>query len=591
MALFAVCGFGATRLLLPPSLRDHELLWVLPVGACVSALAFSVLGYAGVPFDASIVVVTLAGLAAAAYALRERGVPERPALATVAWPAYVAALLACVALIPMFRAGFPTVVGQGSDSHLAAGTARFLQHNYPTSTNIDEPLDQMHLAWRSKAPIYYPFAAIARVSGYETFRALSTVAALMGALAALGAFLLARQVLGSGLLGAVAAMGLVGLDRMVLHTVMHPYFNQTWGWFTFFFTLVLAWHAVRHRTRGTLILFGMFLAVGAFAYPLAVPIPLLAFGVFLWADRRARRERDEPPADLAIRRRLRGLYRGPRSLLWMIPAALVFSVPVRGVLEKAASAVGVVLPFKSLRNWGGDLSGYFPEHQFLALSFSPLWWAAAIGMGALMWVALRDRPRELAWGLFAVIGFGVLAAAYLRGRDYGYYFHFKLLAFTAPLLIACAAVGIERLRNRWLRAALLTAFVATAFFAALDETRHTFEQTNATTQQLLTWNRNLPRAASIRLDIAPNRQLWGAYMLYGHPLCTQVPLLGTDYPHVPIARHADLVMVQTGMRPPFDSTGPPVRRNSEYTIYRLKPSTPGPAGCSKRLVRTQVRIA
>ena len=35
--LFALCGFAATRLLLPEGLRQSEVLWVLPVGACVAA--------------------------------------------------------------------------------------------------------------------------------------------------------------------------------------------------------------------------------------------------------------------------------------------------------------------------------------------------------------------------------------------------------------------------------------------------------------------------------------------------------------------------------------------------------------------------
>ena len=48
-AFFAVCGFGATRLLLPEGLRRYELAWVIPVGACVSALALTVLGFAFVP--------------------------------------------------------------------------------------------------------------------------------------------------------------------------------------------------------------------------------------------------------------------------------------------------------------------------------------------------------------------------------------------------------------------------------------------------------------------------------------------------------------------------------------------------------------
>ena len=47
---------------------------------------------------------------------------------------------------------------------------------------------------------------------------------------------------------AVTAVGLVGLSRMVLHTVMHPYFNQTWGFMTMPFVMVLSWWAVTRRS-------------------------------------------------------------------------------------------------------------------------------------------------------------------------------------------------------------------------------------------------------------------------------------------------------------------------------------------------------
>src|SRR5205085_12451316 len=49
LALFAVCGYGLTRLLLPEALRRHETLWVMPVGACAVALSMTVLGFAYVP--------------------------------------------------------------------------------------------------------------------------------------------------------------------------------------------------------------------------------------------------------------------------------------------------------------------------------------------------------------------------------------------------------------------------------------------------------------------------------------------------------------------------------------------------------------
>ncbi|MCW3048447.1 MAG: hypothetical protein JWO74_2731, partial [Solirubrobacterales bacterium] len=233
VGLFAVGGLGLTRLLLPDGLRRYEALWVLPVGACAVALCETVLGFAYVPFHVSLALTIAAGVVVAAVAWRRGGHPLVPGgMRRTGWPAYVAVLLAAVALIPLFRAGFATVEGEGQDAHLAVGTAQFLQHHYPTAVAISEPVDQVPLVWRSKQPIYYALGSVASLSGLEPYQTLAPVAAVMLALAATGFFLLARELLGAGTAAAIAAMALVGLDRMVLHTVMHPYFNQTWGFFT-----------------------------------------------------------------------------------------------------------------------------------------------------------------------------------------------------------------------------------------------------------------------------------------------------------------------------------------------------------------------
>ncbi|MCW3063770.1 MAG: hypothetical protein JWN32_942, partial [Solirubrobacterales bacterium] len=116
--LFALCGLALTRLLLPAELRRYECLWVLPVGACVAALALTALGFAAVPFKVSLAAVVVAGAVSSLYAVRRAGWPERPArLSTLGWPVWIAVLAACIALVPLFRAGYLTVVGHGSDAH------------------------------------------------------------------------------------------------------------------------------------------------------------------------------------------------------------------------------------------------------------------------------------------------------------------------------------------------------------------------------------------------------------------------------------------------------------------------------------------
>ncbi len=587
LVLFGVCGFGVTRLLLPAGLRERELLWILPVGACACALVMTAFGFLYVPYEVNLGLTLALGVAVGVYAvLRERRVgapPQRPrtrlALRAAAWPAWIALLLACIALIPLFRAGFATVGGQGQDAHLAVGTAMFLQDNHPTAIDTSLPVDRVPLVWRSKQPIYYALAGTATLSGLEVFQTISALAAVMLALSALGFYLLSREVLGAPRWVALAAMGLVGLDRMVLHTVMHPYFNQTWGFFAMPFAFVLAWWAVKERTRGGLALLVAFTAVLAFAYPLALPIPMIPILILLWPERRR------------VRPTLRRAWKGPRSLLWMIPLGIVALVPIRGVVEKAASAYNVVFdPTTTLQNWGGDLLGYFPEAWFLGIDSTWLLIAASPVLAYGVWLCVRDLPRGLRNGLLAVIVFAIVFAAYFRAREYGYYFHFKLLAFCAPLALTLAVVGLERARQRWLGPAAAAVLLLSAFGAANLEIGETFDQLPKHILALREIDDALAPGVSIRLDIDPQQQNWTAFMLAGQPLCSQRPLLNTSYPHVRISRKADLILTANGARRPRDAVGAPLRELQAYTLWRARPDIPGRENCSREMVQTIERV-
>jgi hypothetical protein len=563
VVLFALCGFGTTRLLLPASMRGSELLWILPVGACAAALELGMLGYLRVPLATNLAIVAGANLALAAVAVRRRGWPGRPArLGDVAWPAWIALLIACVALVPMFRAGFATVQGYGSDAHLAAGTAQFLKGHAPGDVAVAEPVDRVPLVWRSKPPIYYPMAAVSQVTGMETWEVFAPLTAVLLALAATGFFLLARETLGSGLLGAAVGMALVGLDRVALHTAMHPYYNQLWGLLTLPFALALAWR----RAYGLL---ALFLVVGAFAYPLMLPIPLLALAVMLWPERG----------------RLRRMWRW-----WMLLPLAVFAVPLLGVAEKAFTALVPVLdPTYTLRSWGGDLTRFVPEHQFVSLPSTVL----LVVLGPLLLAAivleLRRQPRHLAIGLGAVLVFGVVAAAWFRPREFGWYFHFKTLAFVGPLAVLLAAVGVSRLRRyAWVP---LLALVVLAAQGARDEMGVTFDQTPRPLVALREVDALLPAGASVRLDMDPNEQLWGAYFLSGQPVCAIVPLRNTSYPHVPASYKADYAVVDHRDTPaPREADGPPLWRDEWFTLYRLRAGIPGEDRCSQRAQQTIRRI-
>lgn len=585
--LFGVSGYGIVRLLLPRALAPREPLWVLPTGACASGLALTVLGFLAVPFKVSLALVLVAGAALGLLA-RRRTARVPSARGEVAWAGWIAVLLACLALVPMFSLGYLAPTGTGSDAHMAAGTADFLQHAYPTSVDAARPVDQMPLLWRSKYPIYYALGGVSTLSGLQSFQTLVVVAAILLALASVGWFLVARELLGVGTLAAVAAAGLAGLDRSVLHTGLNPYFNQTWAYFALPFALVLAWPAAggavaagalagpaRRRAAGLL---AIFLATIAFAYPLALPIPLVPLAVAWALERQARRRRGEAvwsPRDL---------YRGRRSLLWLVPLGLVLAVPAFGVAEKAVGASRVLFdPNASLAGWGGDLPGFIPTWQFFSLGSGTLAALSLAAVGVLAVLGLTRLPRALALSLGTVAGLGVLLAVYFHERAYGWYFHFKLLAFVAPLIVVCAAAGAVRLRR--FGAALLGAWLAFALVGARDEIVGTGKQLNDSTIALQSWTRSLPAGASVRLDMWPPDELWAAYMLSRQRVCSQAPLFGTDYPRVRISRKADYVVVDRRLLRPVDATGAPLRENAVWALYRLSPTVPGPDRCSQRMVQ------
>jgi hypothetical protein len=289
-----------------------------------------------------------------------------------------------------------------------------------------------------------------------------------------------------------------------------------------------------------------------------------------------------------------------RSVALAAPVALLLLVPLYGVAEKLSSGGLVALdPSRSLGTWAGDLSGFFPEYQFLSLHSASLWPLAAIAMLGFAYLALRDRPRQLRFGILAVLALGALAALDFRLRSHGYYFHFKVLAFVAPLLVVCAAAGIARLRWRGASWVLLGLFALIAMGGAIDETRATFDETPKTMLQLRAWSREIPRAASVRLDLAPGAQLWAQYMLHDHKTCAQLPLLGTEYPRVAYSSKADYALVSVGpnaspeppLNPPYGAVGPPVFRNQDFALYRLSPTLPGLDTCSQRKVETVTSVS
>jgi hypothetical protein len=576
--LFGLTGFGLVRLLLPPRLARYELLWVLPAGGCVTGLALTVLGFAGVPYPVALALVGLAGLAVSTSAVRSRGWPavER---AAVAWPAYTGVLVFAVALIPMLAVQhFAAPVGTGSDAHVAAGAANFLQHSYPTSVNLHTPINQMPQPWRSKYPIYYAFGGVSTLSGLHTWQVLAPMADILLGLSAVGFFLVAVCVFEAPVAVGLVAMGLAALDRMALHTVIHPYFNQTWGFFALPFTLALSWEVVQPgrtrpvRTR-TAILLAIFLAVLVLAYPLAAPLPLVPLLVFLFSAWRRRVRAGE-------RVRIRDMYRGRRSLLWMIPVIAGLAVPVYGVAEKVAAAISVLEPGHSLASWGGDLTGFIPFDQFFSLPHGVEGAVLAVIVAGLAVLGLRRREAALRWGLGGLLVLGIALAVYLRHRPHGFYFHFKLLAFVGPLVMLIAAVGAGRLRRAG--PVLLAVLAACTIYSAEREIRFNGLQMPTAALALPQWTRALPPHATVRLDMPGPLQIWVAYFMDARPLCSMLPLIRTDYPHVQFSRKADYILAAVATGRPADAIGPPLRRNNGFWLFRENPRVPGPNLCTYR---------
>ncbi len=578
--VFGIGGFGLVRLLLPAPLRRHEPLWVLPTGACVTGLALTVLCFAAIPYVAALALTLVGGVVLGIYAVRRRGWPmlTGPGLG---WPLYLGLGVLAVALVPMVLIQhYAAPVGFGSDAHVATGVAQFLQHDYPTHVDISQPINQMQPTWQSKYPIYYAFAAVSSVSGLATWQVLPILAAFLLALTALGMFLLAREVFRASLVVALVAMFVASLDREALATILHPYFNQTWGLFTMPFTLALGWWAVQpglsmRARQATVALLAIFALVLVLAYPLAAPIPAVPLIVFAFTERHRRRAAGERVL------RWHDLYRGRRSLLWMVPVVVLLAVPLAGAVDKAVSAIHALAPGQPLSgSWAGDLPGYVPWSYFFSLPNSPVGIILFVGVLALVAWELAHQPRSLAWGLGGLLVLALLLAVYLRHRSGGYYFEFKLLAFCGPLMLLLATLGAARLPQ--VRVAALAALAALVAGSVVAMIPRTGSQLSQDTIALAQWGRSLPRNASIRLDQRPSYEIWTAYFLDAHPLCSELPLLNTDYPHVAASRKADYILAGWPVWRPKDAVGRPVFQNAEYRLFRENPGVPGPSACTRR---------
>ena len=234
---------------------------------------------------------------------------------------------------------------------------------------------------------------------------------------------------------------------------------------------------------------------------------------------------------------------------------------------------------RTLIAWAADLRDFIPMAYFINLPDNGF---AALLMAPIVFLAFRElrrhQPRTLFLGVGLVLAFALYEAAAFRQREYGYYFNFKLLAFTAPLLLVLAAVQVGRWR-RW-GPPVLALFAIATVVAVRTELRETGRQLGKPTVALAGWAEELPKDASVRLDMEGGQQLWGAYFLASRRTCSAEPLEGSDYPVVARSTKADYVVVATETERPADALGAPLRSNDGYALYRLNPITPGEDRCS-----------
>jgi hypothetical protein len=506
----------------------------------------------------------------------------------LAWPMYLAAIVAALTLLPLFRVGVASVMGENPDAHLVVGAAEVVRKGPPTAVHTELGVDQVSPYWRSKYPIFYSLAAVSALSGLDPIAAFATLSALILALLALGFFLFAFHALRAGPRLALAAMAIVAVDRVITHVVVLPFYNQLWGAFAMPFMLLFGLRFVREPTREDAILFGLFLALGAFAYPLMLPFPVVAVGVagaVVWRERRAAGESPGWVAALGIPR-LRKRWWLPAAVL-ALPALLALGY---GVTEKLVEVSKVLIPGTDLSGWSGN-SPDFALHRYFGLldplGIAPVALVAVAGAAA---IGVTRARRPDAVGLAAMAIGALVMGASFHWRSHGQYLEFKTFAFLGPVVLCLAVVGLGLLLSR--RGALRA--LAGAGLALLTLSAVAGQRTELATRpvqvspdvlELRDWSARVPKDASVLLDVPPSGiQLWAGYMLAAHPLSATLPVLNTTYPHPPRGHKADYVLSELRQEP-LDTTGAPLFRNGSFALYRMDPSVPGPDVSSRKAIQ------
>ncbi len=570
LVLFGVCGAAPALALLPGSWGTLVPLFSVPLGATVSGLALTALGFARVPLHVSLWLVLAAGLLSTGLVVRRHRVEplvgRRHRRPLVAW-GVVLLVLFFVATIPAWRLGDATIYGENPDAQQVVGIAVLFQHVPPTGTDAALPLDTVPPSWRFRYPIFYPLAAASNLVHMDPIRLFPSMAALLLVMAALGFGALAVQCLRAPPRAGPAVAAVVGLSVITLHLAWHPYWNQLWGLAMMPYALLFGWCALETLDLRLAVLCALIVVMLALAYPLALPDALVLLVALA----------------IAYRRRPR-LISTLRSRSWILGLlAVLFLAPARaGAAVKLYQGVSQLFsPHSSL--WGGDIAHFVPVGRFVGTGGGIV---PALAVALLAAVGLRALPRRVGWA-FGIASL-VLALVDVRFRlaSTGAYMDFKQLSFVGALVLTLAAAAA----TAWItsrRAGVLAAGLALAAgwsaAAALQdhaEIIQTDAQVTPQMFQLRSWANRLPRRASVRVDIPPTGvQLWAVYMLGAHPVDSVAPLLGTTYAHAVYGVRADYSLALTfyvdargqirRYPKPVFARNPPLFRNIQFTLRRI----------------------
>jgi hypothetical protein len=580
LVLFILSGDALSLLLVPEAWRPVRPLLALVLGAAVSAMVLMAFGYCHVSLQFSLWLTLALGLLAS-WQVRRRAprLRRKPDLRDMSmslsasgqrgrerwiWTA-VLVMIFLIALIPALRLRDLTIYGQNPDASQVVGIANLFQHVPPTHTDAALPLDVVPQEWRFRYPIFYPLAAVANLAHADPIRVFPVLVAFLVVMAALGYGLVAVRCFGAPAWAGPLIAALIGFTWILQYLAWHPYWNQLWGTALMPYTLLFGFQALERRDGRAAVACGLLLLMLWFAYPLALPYPLvilLAALITYWR---------RPP------RPTFSSWRGAVAALFIL--ALLTPAVVGSVLKLKEAIVQLLTPGSAL--WGGDITTYVSPGKFAGTGGGAV--AAALVLMAAAY-GLWRLPDRLRLCLGVVLVALLLLDLRFRLTPSGTYMDFKHLSFMGLLLLSLAAAGLlaragSQGVGRWFAALALALWLGAAVTLDHANASGQYEQVTPQLMQIRQWAARLPPRSSVRVDIPPQfggMQLWAVYMLGSHPVDSFEPVLNTTYAHaVPgyRATYALSLTVNPATGLPYPAARftarRPVFENSAYVLRKV----------------------